>query len=73
MIEPKQPVLKLFGEIAVERGFCTTAEVQTALAIQAEQDRNGQRELIGIIMLKNNILTNEQLIEILKTYDDGIE
>ena len=60
-----------FGEIAVLKGYASPHDVNEALRIQADLNKKGEHELIGIIMLKQGMLTNEQLIDILKYYDDG--
>ncbi|MFC1479577.1 hypothetical protein ACFL6F_03175 [Planctomycetota bacterium] len=60
---------KKFGEIAVEKGYATPEDVNTALAYQHSLKKKGEHELIGIIMLKHDMLTNEQLIDILQYYD----
>ena len=60
---------KKFGEIAVEKGYATVENVNTALAYQRSLKKKGEHELIGIIMLKHDMLTNEQLIDILQYYD----
>ena len=73
MIMKKTKKLKRFGEIAVEKGYATTKDVEKALQRQKELRKQGQHELIGIIMLKMDMLTNEQLIDILKQYDDHRE
>ena len=65
----KQKKLKKFGEIAVEKGYVTSEDVQKALAYQRSIRKKGENELIGIIMLKHEMLTNEQLIDILQYYD----
>jgi hypothetical protein len=61
---------KKFGEIAVEKGFVSEHDVEKALLLQARLKQEGCSELIGMIMLKNDMLTNEQLIEILKYYEE---
>ena len=70
MIQKNNPIKK-FGEIAVAKGFATRKDVDKALARQNEIRKTGTNELIGIIMLKMGLLTNEQLIDILKYYDHG--
>ena len=69
----KNETVKKFGEIAVDKGFATTQDVDKALKHQAEIRAGGENELIGIIMLKMGMLTNEQLIDILRYYDHGDE
>ncbi|MFH1707108.1 MAG: hypothetical protein ABIF71_04235 [Planctomycetota bacterium] len=60
---------KKFGEIALERGYITRTEVEKALTIQKRKRVNGVHELIGIIMLKAGMLTNDQIIDILRFYE----
>ena len=67
--EHVSPEQKKFGEIAVEKGFASQEDVNKALKIQKELRENGEKVLIGIIMLTNEMLTNEQLIDILKSYE----
>ncbi|MEW6357686.1 MAG: hypothetical protein AB1696_15245 [Planctomycetota bacterium] len=58
---------KRFGEIAVRAGFVTDQDVHRALARQKEIASNGgNHKLIGIIMLELGMLSNAQLIHILK-------
>lgn len=58
---------KRFGEIAVRAGFITPNDVQKALTRQKEIASNGRpHKLIGIIMLEMGLLSNAQLIHILK-------
>ncbi|MFC1582239.1 hypothetical protein ACFL4W_01750 [Planctomycetota bacterium] len=70
MIQKNNPV-KRFGEIAIDKGFATKSDVDKALAHQKDIRKKGENELIGIIMLKLGLLSNEQLIDILKYYDHG--
>ncbi|NOZ21313.1 MAG: hypothetical protein GXP25_09510 [Planctomycetes bacterium] len=56
-----------FGEIAVRAGFVRDTDVQRALARQREIASNGgNHKLIGIIMLELGLLSNAQLIHVLK-------
>ena len=68
MILKKGP-FKKFGEIAVEKGYATPDDVNNALEIQNGLRIQGKNELIGMIMLANDIITNEQLIDILRYYE----
>ena len=62
--------LKRFGEIAVDKGFCTNDQIERALRIQNEEERaNVQRRLIGLILLAEGFISNAQLIEMLKIMD----
>lgn len=57
----------LFGAIAVSKGFISEAQLEDALARQKQMiEEQGKRELIGLVMLEMSILSNAQLIEILK-------
>lgn len=69
MIMKQMSLRKKFGEIAVEKGYATQEEVDKALAFQKSLRTNGKDQLIGIIMLNRDIITNEQLIDILQYYD----
>jgi UDP-glucose 4-epimerase len=57
---------ELFGEIAIRMGFITHEQLDTALKLQREMDRKGTHELLGMLMLQEGILSNSQLIQILK-------
>ena len=61
---------KLFGEICVELGYLTHADVEKALAIQRQLARDGKpHKLIGIIMHESGMLDNDHLIKALKAMD----
>ena len=67
----KKPERERFGERAVRMGFVTEAEVREALRLQ--RSLAGEKKphmLIGLVLLEMGALTNEQLIEILKSYED---
>jgi len=70
MIQKNNAPMK-FGEIAVSKGFVSVKDVKKALAHQDEIRKQGGNELIGIIMLKMSMLSNEQLIDILRYYEHG--
>lgn len=60
------------GELAVRKGYCTPEQIETALQIQREQKAAGQRPtLSGIILVQNGIISTEQLVDILRGYDEG--
>jgi hypothetical protein len=67
----KNTAYRRFGEIAVLKGYASEADVNKALDIQKQGRAEGKDELIGIIMLKQGMLTNEQLIDILRYYETG--
>lgn len=61
---------RLFGEIAVEKGYVTIAQVRRALEIQREMIRSGEgHRLIGVLLVELGYLTPEQVVDILDTYD----
>lgn len=59
---------KAFGATAIERGYVTEEQVEQALATQREQEE-GERKLLGIIMLEAGALDNTQLIEMLQALE----
>ena len=60
-----------FGERAVRMGFVTEASVRAALDRQRELAKDRRPHvLIGLVLLEMGALTNEQLIVILKSYED---
>jgi len=62
-----------FGKVAVKLGFCSTEDVHRALEIQKNLPKEQkEHKLIGMIMLEEGIISNEQLIAILKYYQDNI-
>ncbi len=64
-----KPKRKPFGQIAVEMGFVTQAQVKQALEIQKDEDaRKAPHRLLGIIMLEAGFLSSEEMIQILKYY-----
>ncbi len=61
---------ELFGEVAVKLGFVGPQDVKRALAIQREDAKASKpRRLLGLVMLEEGIITNAQLIEILRYYE----
>jgi hypothetical protein len=70
MSEDERPREK-FGERAVRMGFVTEEQVDDALEQQRWLREHGEgRRLTGIILLEMDALTNEQLIEVLQSYED---
>ncbi len=60
-----------FGERAVRMGFIIEADVEAALDRQQELAREGKPHmLIGLVLLQMGALANDQLIAILKSYED---
>ncbi|MBN1417320.1 MAG: UDP-glucose 4-epimerase GalE [Planctomycetes bacterium] len=61
---------ELFGEVAIRLGFVREKDVIRALAIQKDLLERGEKhKLIGLIMLEQGMITNAQLIEILRYYE----
>ncbi len=60
-----------FGERAVRLGLVTTEQVARALERQKNlRHRKKAHKLTGIILLEQGAITNNQLIDILQTYED---
>jgi hypothetical protein len=58
---------ELFGQLAVREGFVTEHKLQEALRRQKETVvRDGKHKLIGLLMLEMGLLSNDQLIALLK-------
>ncbi len=60
---------ELFGEIAIRMGFITHEQLEDALKLQKEMDRKGTHIILGMLMLTEGMLSNSQLIQILKYMD----
>ncbi len=61
-----------FGQIVVDRGLATRAQIDKALRAQRESDERGEpHKLIGIVLLEMGIISSTQLIQILKEYEQG--
>ncbi len=59
-----------FGKVCVRLGFCSMQDVERALERQREIEvRDKKRILLGIIMLEEGIIDNEQLIRVLRYYE----
>ncbi|MHC5077996.1 MAG: serine/threonine protein kinase [Planctomycetota bacterium] len=57
---------RLFGEIAVAKGFATPEQIQEALAVQADLRRLDMAEKIGQILIKRKFLDRAQVKTVLK-------
>ena len=58
---------KRFGDYAVDLGFCTRGDVLQALRIQDDLvERGFPKMLLGLVMVRYAIITNHQLIAVLK-------
>ena len=67
-VQPQQkPGHELFGQIALKKGFIQEEDLDAALSRQRQLKTAGERHmLLGLIMIELNVLSNAQLIEILK-------
>lgn len=55
-----------FGEIAVERGFITKEQLESALRIQLDDDlAQRARRYLGVILFDKDWMTSEQIDEVL--------
>ncbi len=64
---------KRFGEMAVQKGYCTHKDVEKALEIQralAESEQPPQ--MLGLIMLQEAMLDNTQFIDLLVDLDSVV-
>ena len=65
------PRREKFGERAVRMGFVTEDEVRGALERQRSLAAEGRPHmLIGMVLLEMGALANDQLIQVLKSYED---
>lgn len=56
---------KRFGAIAIEKGFITLDELIEALTIQVKEEiEHGEHKLIGTILFDKDILTADQVQEV---------
>ena len=59
-----------FGQVAIRMGFVTDSQVQAALEVQDSMQKAGRkRRLIGMILLDLGMISSQQLIDILKYYE----
>ncbi len=65
---------RFFGDVAVELGFCTPAQVFEALNIQLAEDQRGDRHrLIGEILYSMGALTAEQVRQVIDELVDRMQ
>ncbi len=57
---------ELFGQVAIHRGHITPMQLEETLDIQKSRSICGSEELLGMVMLDEGIISNEQLIDILR-------
>ena len=61
---------KLFGEMAVQKGYCSRMDVRKALKIQKKLiDDKHPPKMLGLIMLEQAMIDNYQFIELLQELD----
>jgi hypothetical protein len=61
---------RLFGEIAIEKGFITLAQLRRALDIQREMIRSGEgHKLVGVLLVELGYMTPEEVLAVLDAYD----
>ncbi len=61
---------KLFGQVAIQKGFVTQFQVNTALDRQVNLSKEGTKhKLIGMVLLEMGALGTTELIDILKILD----
>ena len=57
---------KRFGNIAVDQGFITVEQLISAIEIQMKEEiHKGERRLIGQILLEMNVITSDQIKQVL--------
>ena len=58
--------VRMFGEVAFEKGHISTAQLYEALQIQAQQEaENRPRKFLGEILVDLEYITEQQVLEIL--------
>ncbi len=62
-----QDLDKRFGTIAIEKGFITEYQLDSALTVQIKEDENSvEHRLIGTILRERSAITVEQIDIVLK-------
>lgn len=62
----------MFGTIAIEKGYISEEQLQRALQYQQKlREDSGSHKLIGLIMLEMNMISSEQLLEILREIESN--
>ncbi len=58
---------RLFGQVAIQRGFVTSVQVKTALDQQVKlREEGAKHKLIGMVLLEIGALGTTELIDVLK-------
>jgi hypothetical protein len=61
---------KLFGEMAIHKGYCTREDVDRALEIQRQLVESGDEpRMLGLILLGEGMIDNTEFIDLLKELD----
>ncbi len=61
---------KMFGEMAVRKGYCSQEDVDEALEKQAEmEDHEQHHKMLGLILLQEGMIDNTQFIDLLMDLD----
>ncbi len=63
---------RIFGSIAVEKGFADKGHITRALAKQKRLAEKGDTVFIGDILIESKVITEEQKVEIIKDQEDFI-
>ena len=62
----KVPSVRMFGEVAFEKGYISTAQLYEALSRQAHQEAENQpRQFLGEILVDLGYMSEKQVLEIL--------
>lgn len=64
-IKAKQKVERFFGDIAVSRAFCSSEQMQKAIAEQKKRMQDGRNQRLGELCVEMGILTPEQVALVL--------
>lgn len=62
--------LEPVGMRAVRMGLVTVAQVEKALAVQKMLDKNGQHQLLGMVLVDLQMITTTQLLAVLHSYEN---
>ncbi|MFH1732143.1 MAG: hypothetical protein ABIF82_10920 [Planctomycetota bacterium] len=61
---------KMFGEMAVRKGYCSKEDVEKALKVQAKmEDHEQHHKMLGLILLQEGMIDNTQFIDLLMDLD----
>jgi hypothetical protein len=61
---------RMFGEMAVRKGYCSQEDIDEALEKQAEmEDHEQHHKMLGLILLQEGMIDNTQFIDLLMDLD----